>query len=99
MLAAMSSSDRKGAPMPGASIDEIVLADEPERGSALGFSVLGENCQIGRVRLRLAGRDGGRGILGWSLRAISSVELDGLPTSVSDRALPGQAPAPPHGGG
>jgi hypothetical protein len=99
MLAAMSSPDRKGAPMPGASIDEIVLSDEPERWSALGFSVLGENCQIGRVRLRLAGRDGGRGILGWSLRAISSVELDGLPTCVSERTLPKQAPEHPNGVG
>jgi catechol 2,3-dioxygenase-like lactoylglutathione lyase family enzyme len=41
--------------------------------------------QIGGVRLRLAGLDAGRGIVGWALRDLRSTQLDGLPTSTSDR--------------
>jgi hypothetical protein len=81
----------------GVTIDELVLADQPERWSALGFDV-GDDCvQLGTVRLRLAGESAGRGIVGWSLRAIASTELDGLATSRSDSAA--RAPAPEHPNG
>jgi hypothetical protein len=81
----------------GVTIDELVLADQPERWSALGFDV-GDDCvQLGTVRLRLAGESAGRGIVGWSLRAIASTELDGLVTSRSDSAE--RAPAPEHPNG
>ncbi len=79
------------------TIDELVLADEPERWSALGFDVHGSRVSIGGVRLRLAGEDAGRGILGWSLRAIASTELDGLVTTRSDSAEPALAPEHPNG--
>jgi len=74
-----------------------VIADDPARWEALGFTVLSGCCQLGAVRLRLAGRAAGRGILGWSLRAIGSLELDGLPTSRSDAPLPPSAAAHPNG--
>src|SRR5665213_1001287 len=86
-----------------ATIDELVLADEPERWAALGFTVAEGCCRLGTVRLRLAGRaagrgvDAGRGIVGWSLRGVSSVELDGLPTSRSDSPVPAAAPVHPNG--
>lgn len=67
--------------MGGVSIEELVLADEPERWSALGFAVEGDTVQLGAVRLRLAGEAAGRGIVGWSLRGAGSTELDGLPTT------------------
>jgi hypothetical protein len=70
--------------MSGVSIEELVLADEPERWAALGFSVESDAVQLGAVRLRLAGKHAGRGIVGWSLRGISSTELDGLPTTRLD---------------
>jgi hypothetical protein len=79
------------------TIDELLLADAPERWSALGFTVLDGAVQLGTVRLRLAGAGAGQGILGWSLRAISSTELDGLPTTRSQAPQP--AAAPPHANG
>ena len=83
--------------MSSSTIDELLLADAPERWSALGFTVLDGAMQLGTVRLRLAGAGAGRGILGWSLRAISSTELDGLPTTRSQAPQP--AAAPPHANG
>jgi hypothetical protein len=66
------------------SIDEIALADEPDRWAALGFAVDGETVTIGAVRLHLAGREAGRGILGWSLSGIDGqADLDGLPTTLA----------------
>jgi hypothetical protein len=76
------------------TIDELTLADEPERWSALGFALSGASCRLGSVQLRLAGRDAGRGIVGWSLRDLVSTELDGLATSRSERqADPTSRPA------
>jgi catechol 2,3-dioxygenase-like lactoylglutathione lyase family enzyme len=70
--------------MSGVSIEQLVLADEPERWAALGFAVEGDAVQLGAVRLRLAGEDAGRGIVGWSLRGIASTELDGMATTRAD---------------
>ncbi len=81
----------------GPAIDEILLADEPARWIALGFTVLDGTCQLGSVRLRLAGQAAGRGIVAWSLRAISSTELDGLPTTRSSTSPPEPGPAHPNG--
>jgi Glyoxalase/Bleomycin resistance protein/Dioxygenase superfamily len=49
------------------------------------------------VRIRLAGADAGKGLVGWSLRDIASTELDGLATTRSDREPPGDGPAHPNG--
>ncbi|HEX3452623.1 MAG TPA: hypothetical protein VHS26_04915 [Solirubrobacteraceae bacterium] len=73
------------------TIDELVLADEPDRWRALGFELEGDDgVRLGGVRVRLAG-DGARSgsapaFLGWSLRDLSSSELDGLPTTRADGA-------------
>ncbi|HEX8714359.1 MAG TPA: hypothetical protein VF706_02230 [Solirubrobacteraceae bacterium] len=73
------------------TIDELTLADEPERWRALGFALDGDDgVLLGTIRVRLAG-DGARtgtapGFLGWSLRGLRSTELDGLPTTVSQGA-------------
>lgn len=83
--------------MPTPTIDELTLADEPERWAALGFAVSEDCCQLAGVRVRLAGAGAGRGIVGWSLRYISSTELDGLPTTISDS--PAAAPALVHPNG
>ena len=72
MLQAMSSAQ-------AVTLDELVLADDPASWAALGFSVGETGVQLGGVRLRMAGRDAGRGFLGWSLRGLASDELDGLP--------------------
>jgi hypothetical protein len=91
------------------TIDELLLADEPERWAALGFTIADGCAALGTVRVRLAGRGSGRGIVSWSLRGIASlrgvgslrgvagVELDGLPTIRSESPLPAAAPMHPNG--
>jgi hypothetical protein len=79
------------------TIDEITIADEPSRWAALGFDVRGERCQLGAVRLRLAGDAAGRGIIGWSLREVAVGDLGGLACAVSTEPAPEPAPAHPNG--
>jgi hypothetical protein len=88
-----SQIPRRGEP----TVDQLLIADEPERWSALGFAVEDGCSQVGSVRLRLIGRGAGRGIVGWSLREIISVELDGLPTTRSRSPVPAAAVAHPNG--
>jgi catechol 2,3-dioxygenase-like lactoylglutathione lyase family enzyme len=76
------------------TLDELVVADEPDAWASAGFRVEGDTCDVGTVRLRLAGRDAGRRIVGWSLRGLADGELDGLPTKRS--AAPAREPAEPH---
>ena len=97
MLQAMSSADPESPLASAPTIDELVIADEPECWAALGFTVVGECCQLGSVCVRLAGRGAGRGIVRWSLRAIAAVELDGLPTMRSRSPVPLLAPVHPNG--
>lgn len=79
------------------TIDELTVADDPAAWAALGFAVDGETCVLGAVRLRLAGRDAGRGLVGWSLRGLAGTELDGLPTTASASEPPGLVAAQPNG--
>jgi hypothetical protein len=83
--------------MPAPTIDELTLADEPSHWAALGFTVVDGCCQLGAVRVRFAGPESGRGIIGWSLRDPTSTQLDGLPTTGSERPAPVPAPAHPNG--
>jgi hypothetical protein len=84
----------------GVTIDEILIGDPPDAWQAAGFAVDDDGtCRVGTVRLRLVGREGGKRILGWSLRdapeaRIADGRLDGLPTtaSTSDPAEPGTHP-------
>jgi hypothetical protein len=83
------------------TIDQIMLADEPERWRSLGFDVERERLQLGGVCVRLVG-DSARvgaapGMLEWSLREIGSTELDGLPTRRSTSPLPPLAPEHANG--
>jgi hypothetical protein len=78
------------------SIDELKVADAPSAWAALGFTVDDDISVLGDVRIRLAGPGGGKGLAGWSLRG-AGAELDGLPTSSSNRPPPGEAPAHANG--
>jgi catechol 2,3-dioxygenase-like lactoylglutathione lyase family enzyme len=90
------------------TIEQLTIADAPESWAALGFAVDGDRCRVGAVELRLAGRDAGRGLVGWSLRGLAgdddaALALDGLPTTRAE-ASGGEptdppAPAPPHPNG
>jgi hypothetical protein len=74
----------------GVTIDEILVGDPREAWEAAGFTVDADGtCRIGGVRVRLVGRDGGKRILGWSLRDAPAARLadgvlDGVPTTASD---------------
>jgi hypothetical protein len=74
----------------GVTIDEILVGDPPEAWKACGFAVDEDGTsRIGSVRVRLVGRDGGKRILGWSLRGapaarLADGRLDGLATTASD---------------
>jgi hypothetical protein len=78
----------------GVTIDEILVGDPREAWEAAGFTVDDDGtCRIGSVRVRLVGRDGGKRILGWSLRDAPPARLaggarDGLPTTGSDADPP-----------
>ncbi|MBK5220057.1 MAG: glyoxalase [Thermoleophilia bacterium] len=79
------------------TIDVLLVADPPEVWSALGFEVDGGVCVVGEVRIRLAGPEAGRGLVGWSLRDVASTELEGLPTTRSEPTPPSQAGLHPNG--
>ncbi|HET7735463.1 MAG TPA: hypothetical protein VFK52_05785 [Nocardioidaceae bacterium] len=69
------------------AIDELVVADDPSAWAAAGFTVEGDLCRVGTVRIRLVGAGRERGVLSWSLSGIagSVTDVDGLPTSASVR--------------
>lgn len=81
----------------GVTIDELTIADEPAAWAALGFAVEGDTCVLGDVRVRFAGREAGKGLVGWSLRGVEATELDGLATERSQRPLPEARPEQPNG--
>jgi hypothetical protein len=83
----------------GPTIDELVLADEPERWSALGFAVTDGCCELGAVRLTFTepAPESGHGLLSWSLRDLRETDLDGLSTTRSERPSYPPAPAQPNG--
>jgi catechol 2,3-dioxygenase-like lactoylglutathione lyase family enzyme len=79
------------------TLDELAVADMPSAWTALGFELDGDTCVVGGTRIRMVGREAGRGLTGWSLREIETVELDGLATVRSERPPPGEPPAHPNG--
>jgi hypothetical protein len=83
---------------PPLTIDELLVADAPDAWRAAGFAVDGDTCIVGAVRLRLGAPEGGRGIVGWSVRGAATLELDGLPTTASTSPGPPQSREPhPNG--
>lgn len=72
------------------TVDEFVVADTADAWTAAGFTVDPDGvCRIGGVRIRLAGRERGTGIVGWSLRGVPSDRpLDGIPTTRSESPAP-----------
>jgi hypothetical protein len=86
--------------LPAPTIDQLTIVDDPAHWAALGFDVNDGSTQIGTVRLRFtaaADSPGSPGVVSWSLRDVLSGELDGLPTTLSEREVP--EPAPAHANG
>jgi catechol 2,3-dioxygenase-like lactoylglutathione lyase family enzyme len=79
------------------TLDELVVADPPQRWRECGFTVEGDCCVIGEIRIRLAAEEGERGPLRWALRGARSTELDGLPTVVSEQPPSTEASEHPNG--
>jgi len=77
------------------TVDEILVGDEPDAWRSAGFTVDDDGtCRVGRVRIRLAGRDGGKRIRTWSLCELDAdlldrdessglTHIDGIPTTAS----------------
>ena len=82
---------------PAHTIDELLIADPPDGWREAGFEVEGELCVVGAVRLRLGNTGRGRGIVGWSVRGASTLDLDGLPTTASENPPPASAEPHPNG--
>jgi hypothetical protein len=61
----------------------LVVGDGPSTWRAAGFTVAGGLADVGGVRIRLASRAAGTGILGWGVAPPWDGEIDGLPTSPS----------------
>lgn len=79
------------------TLDELMIADTPAAWSECGFEVDGEVCTLGEVRLRLAGKEAGKGLVGWSLSEVGTDDLDGLATSRSDSPPAPRPAAHPNG--
>ncbi|MEA2308052.1 MAG: hypothetical protein QOI65_338 [Thermoleophilaceae bacterium] len=81
------------------TVDTITVADDPAAWRAVGFDVDGDGaCRIGTVLVRLVDPGEGRTrIVGWSVRGLSTTDVDGLPTEASDS--PPREPAPVHPNG
>lgn len=78
------------------TLDELTVAGSPQPWRDCGFAVEGEACVLGGVRIGFAPEQES-GIVGWSLRGVGSLDLDGLPTAHSDRPAPAEAPEHPNG--
>jgi hypothetical protein len=88
----------------GVTIDEITVGDPPEAWAAAGFEVAPDgSCQVGQVRLRFVGREGGKRILGWNLvgarpDGLLGGSITGLPTTLVEEPA-GDLAVPSHGNG
>lgn len=85
-------------------VDEFVVADPAEAWTRAGFSVDSDAvCRIGRVGIRLVGREAGEriGIVAWSLGGLplddSVHDVDGVPTTSSREELRAEPVTHPNG--
>ncbi|OBC10700.1 glyoxalase [Mycobacterium sp. 852013-50091_SCH5140682] len=85
------------------TVDELQIADPADAWARAGFIVDPDSvCRIGSVRIRLVGRDRGKGIVGWSLRGLPLAfpdDLDGIPTRPSTAATAATAGSATHPNG
>jgi catechol 2,3-dioxygenase-like lactoylglutathione lyase family enzyme len=70
--------------MPGPTIAELVIGDEPADWERLGFAVDAGRTTVGTTTIVLDGA--GDGLRSWTLRDARSTALDGLETGLSDAA-------------
>jgi hypothetical protein len=80
--------------MPGPTIAELVVGDEPSSWQRLGFAIDDGRTTIGTTTVVLDG--GGGGLRSWALRDAPATEIDGLKTHAAD-AAPREPGAQPNG--
>ena len=68
--------------MPGPTIAELVIGDEPSAWARLGFTVDGDRTTLGATAIVLDG--GGGGLRSWALRDARTTAFDGLETALAD---------------
>jgi hypothetical protein len=97
-MTAVSAHSRTSSDPAAPSVDAITVADDAAAWRDVGFDVDGRGrCQIGTVVVQLEAPAARRGLVGWSVRGLTTTDLDGLPTELSD--APARAAAPPHPNG
>jgi catechol 2,3-dioxygenase-like lactoylglutathione lyase family enzyme len=80
------------------TLDQLTVADSPAAWREVGFVVDGDSCVVGQTRIGLIEGGQKRGITEWSLRGVDGPgDLDGIPTSRSERQPPAAASAHPNG--
>src|SRR5262245_55931291 len=80
--------------MPGATIAELVVGDEPSSWERLGFAVDAGRATVGTTTIVLDGAGGG--LRSWALRDALTLEFDGLATAAAD-GVPVDAGTHPNG--
>ena len=81
-------TDRAARDVPAPEAASLTLAEDPDAWAAAGFTVDADGtCRVGGVRLVLAGRDAGHGMIGWRLRNLpdgAAADIDGFATTATD---------------
>ena len=54
------------------ALQRLIVGDDPDAWRAAGFRVDGNEATFGKVVIKLAGADGERGVLGWSLAGVTT---------------------------
>jgi hypothetical protein len=84
--------------VPPPTIDELTVADTPEAWQNAGFDLEDGAFDVGSVRIRLAGPNAGRGIVGCAMWDLAAELPDGLPVSRSSTpARPARTDRHPNG--
>jgi hypothetical protein len=83
---------------PAVTVDGLLVADAADAWEGAGFTVdEGSVCRVGGVAVRLIGRDGSTGIVGWSLGGLpndSFDDVDGVPITAPSGAVSAPAQHP-----
>jgi hypothetical protein len=72
--------------MPGPTIAELVVGDDPAAWARLGFAIEDGRTIVGTTTIALDGA--GEGLRSWTLRDAATTALDGLATAIAQGAPP-----------
>ena len=71
-------------------LTEIRVATDASAWTAAGFSVAGDSCSVGGVRIAFLAGEGG--IVDWALSEVRAAGIDGLPTRIAEGSEAGVHP-------